>query len=187
MLTATGFDPAVPPAQVPMEISSGQAAELQAADHFHRGVQIVGRFERSGLVGIKVAESGHALRVSVSLSVDRLSVQDWHLNQETGVDDQALPRLIQVRAQGRLRQCLLLESDGAMKRGTVVFDLMPDEMPADGLLCIEVLDVTEGSDVPETLRGPWRDRSWTTAWPGCASTASGFRRSRTTASPTPLS
>ncbi|MGI5284708.1 hypothetical protein ACQEVF_15405 [Nonomuraea polychroma] len=153
MRTATGFDTAVPPVQVPVEISSGRAAELQAADHFRRGVQIVGRFERSGLVGLKVAEAGHAVRVNVTLSVDELSAQDWHLKQETGVDDKALPRLIQVRAQGRLRQCLLLESGGAVKKGTVVFDLMPDELPADGLLCIEVLDVTEGSGVPETLRG----------------------------------
>ncbi|WP_211370510.1 hypothetical protein [Nonomuraea turkmeniaca] len=153
MLTATGFDTAVQPGHVPMDISSGQAAEVQAADHFHRGVQIVGRFERSGLVGLKVAEADHALRVNVSLSVDELSARSWHPKGETDAGEKVLPRLIQVRAQGRLRQCLLLKSGGALKRGTVVFDLMPDEVPADGLLCIEVLDVTEGTGVPETLRG----------------------------------
>ncbi|MFG1680679.1 hypothetical protein ACGFNP_10945 [Nonomuraea sp. NPDC049269] len=151
--TATDFDRLVVPCEVPIEIAGGQTAALQVADQVHRGVQIVGRFERSGLAGFKVAAAGRRLRVTVTLAVDAGSVRGWHEGEPDPAEaGKGLPRLIQVRSQGRLRQCVLLKAGSRIKRSVVVFDLLPEEMPDDGLICIEALDIMGGRGVSGALR-----------------------------------
>jgi hypothetical protein len=151
--TATDFDKLVVPCAVPIEIASGQEAALQVADQVHRGVQIVGRFERSGLAGFKVAAAGRRLRVTVTLAVDAGSVRGWHEGEpDVAEAGKGLPRLIQIRSQGRLRQCVLLKAGSRIKRSVVVFDLLPEEMPDDGLICVEALDIMEGRGVSGALR-----------------------------------
>ncbi|MFE3455655.1 hypothetical protein ACFXJ8_42780 [Nonomuraea sp. NPDC059194] len=151
---ATAFDETVVPMSPPADVFSGGTAALQVADQFHRGVQIMGRFERSGLVGFKVAAKGRPLRVKVSLAVDAVSVPGWHLPEPSGQVQAAHlpPRLVQVRAQGRLRQCVLLKGGKSIMSAQATFDLMPDEVPDDGLVCVEALDITEGSGVSRELR-----------------------------------
>jgi hypothetical protein len=152
--TATDFDQLIAPCQVPTKILSGQEPALQVADQLHRGIDIVGRFERSGLAGFKVGAEGRRLRVKVVLAVDAGSVRGWNLDGEPGAVEagNGLPRLVQVRSQGRLRQCVLLRTSGQTKWGVAVFDLPPEEIPDDGLICVEALDLMEGRDISGALR-----------------------------------
>lgn len=148
---ATELDEVIVPLSPPIEVFGGQAAALQVADQFHRGKQILGRFERSGLVGFKVAARGRWLRVKVALALDETSFPGWHLDGRAQAS--RLPqRLIQVRAQGRLRQCVLLKGGPGIKSGQAVFDLLPEEVPDDGLVCVEILDITEGRGVSPEVR-----------------------------------
>ncbi|MFC5825221.1 hypothetical protein [Nonomuraea insulae] len=145
--SATELDQVILPAIPPIHLTSGKVAALQVADRLRRGSQIVGRFETSGLAGFKVSAQGRTLRVQVALSADERSVSGWH---EGRTEVAGLPRLVQVRSQGRLRQCVLLRGKKAHAR--VAFDLSPEEIPDDGLICVEVLDITEGDGVCEEVR-----------------------------------
>ncbi|MEV0309100.1 hypothetical protein [Nonomuraea fuscirosea] len=144
---ATDLDQVVLPAIPPVHLSSGRLSALQVTDRLRRGSQILGRFETSGLAGFKVSAQGRALRVQVSLSTDERSVSGWH---EGRTEMSPRPRLIQVLSQGRLRQCVLLRGRKAHAR--VAFDLSPDEIPDDGLICVEALDITEGDGVRDEVR-----------------------------------
>lgn len=146
--SATDLDQVILPAIPPAHVLSGRLAALQVTDRLHRGTQIVGRFETSGLAGFKIAAQGRSLRVRMSLSIDELSVSGWH----TGRTDppSSLPRLVQIRSQGRLRQCVLLR--GRRAHAQVAFDLAAEEIPDDGLICVEALDITEGDGVCEEVR-----------------------------------
>ncbi|WP_049564277.1 hypothetical protein [Nonomuraea sp. SBT364] len=148
---ATSLDEEIVALSPPVEVFSGRAAALQVADQLHRGEQIVGRFERSGLAGFKVAARGRRLRVKVSLAVDAMSMPGWHLPDAQG-RAATRPRLIQVRSQGRLRQCVLLKGGSGIRSAQATFDLLPDEVPDDGLVCVEALDITEGPGVDAEVR-----------------------------------
>ncbi|MCF6471068.1 hypothetical protein FAF44_22090 [Nonomuraea sp. MG754425] len=149
----TDLDQVILPIIPPVHVTNGRIPALQVADRLRRGSQVVGRFETSGLAGFKVSAQGRALRVSVSLSTDERSVTGLPGGQpEAG----SLPRLVQVRSQGRLRQCVLLRGKKAHAR--VAFDLSPEEIPDDGLICVEVLDITEGDGVCEEARAAVAER-----------------------------
>ncbi|MGW0802277.1 hypothetical protein [Nonomuraea sp. NPDC002799] len=146
--SATDFDRVILPAIPPVHLLSGQVAALQVTDRLHRGTQIVGRFETSGLAGFKVSAQGRPLRVRLSLSADERSVSGWHTGRTE--ETAPLPRFVQVRSQGLLRQCVLLR--GRKAHAQVAFDLSPEEIPDDGLICVELLDVTEGDGVCAEVR-----------------------------------
>ncbi|SET85511.1 hypothetical protein [Nonomuraea wenchangensis] len=152
--SGTDLDPVILPAIPPAHLRSGQIAALQVTDRLQRGSQIIGRFETSGLAGFKVAAQGRPLRVRMSLSLDEHSVSGWH----NGVTEAAssLPRLVQIRSQGRLRQCVLLR--GRRPHAQVAFDLSADEIPDDGLICVEALDIMEGDGISPEVRELVRDR-----------------------------
>ena len=150
----TEFDRVILPAIPPVHLHSGQISALQVTDRLHRGRQIVGRFESSGLAGFKVAAQGRRLRVRLSLSVDDRSVSGWHTGRTEPASQ--LPRLVQVRSQGRLRQCVLLR--GRKSHARAAFDLAAEEIPDDGLICVEALDITEGDGVCEEVRQAVADR-----------------------------
>ncbi|SDM40512.1 hypothetical protein [Nonomuraea jiangxiensis] len=147
--SSTDLDQVILPAIPPVHLLSGQISALQVTDRLQRGGHIVGRFETSGLVGFKVAAHGRPLRVQVSLSTDDMSVSGWH-NGITESQGPSLPRFVQVRSQGRLRQCVLLK--GRRAHAKVAFELAANEIPDDGLICVEVLDIMEGEGVSEELR-----------------------------------
>ncbi|MGW5681612.1 hypothetical protein [Nonomuraea sp. NPDC003754] len=151
---ATWLDEAVAELRPPVEVFDGQAAALTVTDQFHRGRRIVGRFERSGLMGFKVAAGGRRLRVTVTLALDAVSVPGWHLPGSSDLvkAHQLPPRLVQVRAQGQLRQCVLLKGGKGITSARAVFDLLPDEVPDDGLICVEALDITEGHGLSREAR-----------------------------------
>ncbi|MEV4803879.1 hypothetical protein AB0K18_28080 [Nonomuraea sp. NPDC049421] len=146
--SVTDVDPVILPAIPPVHLSSGKVAPLQVTDRLRRGTQIVGRFETSGLAGFKVSAQGRPLRVQVSLSADERSVSGWHEGRVEPLGP--VPRFLQVRSQGRLRQCVLLRGRRAHAR--VSFDLTPEEIPDDGLICVEVLDITEGDGISAEVR-----------------------------------
>ncbi|MEW9549900.1 hypothetical protein [Nonomuraea sp. NPDC050783] len=146
--SATDLDQVILPAIPPAHLLSGQIAALQVTDRLHRGSQIVGRFEGSGLAGFKIAAQGRPLRVRMSLSVDEHSVSGWHLGATEPAS--TLPRLVQIRSQGRLRQCVLLR--GRRAHAQVAFDLSAEEIPDDGLICVEALDIMEGDGVGPEVR-----------------------------------
>ncbi|MFB4276585.1 MULTISPECIES: hypothetical protein [unclassified Nonomuraea] len=146
--SATDLDQVILPAIPPVHLTSGKAAPLQVTDRLHRGRQILGRFETSGLAGFKVSAQGRPLRVQVALSTDERSVSGWHEGRTEPAS--TLPRFVQIRSQGRLRQCVLLR--GRKSHARVAFDLSPEEIPDDGLICIEALDITEGDGVSEEVR-----------------------------------
>ncbi|MFI7702995.1 hypothetical protein [Nonomuraea sp. NPDC049480] len=146
--SATDLDQVILPAIPPAHVLSGQMPALQVTDRLHRGTQIVGRFETSGLAGFKIAAQGRPLRVRMSLSVDELSISGWHTGRTEPVS--TLPRLVQIRSQGRLRQCVLLR--GRRSHAQVAFDLPAEEIPDDGLICVEALDIMEGDSVCEEVR-----------------------------------
>ncbi|AQZ68107.1 unnamed protein product [[Actinomadura] parvosata subsp. kistnae] len=145
--SATDLDQVILPAIPPVHLTNGRIAPLQVTDRLRRGSQIVGRFETSGLAGFKVSAQGRPLRVLVSLSADERSVSGWY---EGNTEPATLPRLIQIRSQGLLRQCVLLRGKRAHAR--VAFDLTPEEIPDDGLICVEALDITEGDGVCDEVR-----------------------------------
>ncbi|WP_165969831.1 hypothetical protein [Nonomuraea terrae] len=151
---ATDLDQVIVPAVPPVHLLTGDVPALQVTDRLHRGSQIIGRFETSGMVGFKISAQGRPLRVTLGLSTDDRSVSGWH----TGRTEPAGPgpRFLQIRSQGRLRQCVLLR--GKKSHARVAFDLTPEEIPDDGLVCIEALDVTEGDDVSEDLREALKGR-----------------------------
>lgn len=144
----TDVDPVILPAIPPVHLNSGKVAALQVTDRLRRGTQIVGRFETSGLAGFKVSAQGRQLRVHVSLSTDERSVSGWHEGRSEPVGP--VPRFVQIRSQGRMRQCVLLR--GRRAHAKVSFDLTPEEIPDDGLICVEVLDITEGDGVHPDVR-----------------------------------
>ncbi|MBF8187598.1 hypothetical protein ITP53_18025 [Nonomuraea sp. K274] len=152
--SGTDLDQVILPAIPPAHLNSGRIAALQVADRLRRGSQIVGRFETSALLGFKVSAQGRALRVHMSLSVDDLSVSGWHTGNTE--PQSTLPRLIQIRSQGRLRQCVLLK--GRRSHARVAFDLAPEEIPDDGLICVEALDIREGDGISSELRDAVSDR-----------------------------
>jgi hypothetical protein len=144
----TELDPVILPAIPPVHVLSGRISALQVTERLHRGTQIVGRFESSGLAGFRVSAQGRPLRVQLALSMDERSVSGWHLGRTD--PDVTLPRFVQIRSQGRLRQCVLLR--GRNPHARVAFDLTPEEIPDDGLICVEALDVMEGDDICDEVR-----------------------------------
>ncbi|BCJ36461.1 hypothetical protein Athai_39640 [Actinocatenispora thailandica] len=147
----TVLDRPVPALRPPVTVRTGGGASLQICDGFVRGTGIVGRFSASpGLLGLKVAAGG-PVRVSVVLRADRETATWW----EHRVPDSVRPRrphaarLLLVRSQGATRAAALLTRPrGAFAldaTATVRFDLAADELPADGLLVLEIADAAAGT------------------------------------------
>ncbi|WP_449062876.1 hypothetical protein [Planomonospora algeriensis] len=166
---ATVHESAVEPLIPPVVVESGRTPGFQVTDQVYRGTRYVGRFASSGLAGFKVLGNGTGVRVRVRLSIDNKAVKAWLKEVEgaegpegaegaEGIEGSArrarLPRLLQIRSQGTLRQCVVLDSREARRRpyATVEFDLAADEVPPDGLLCLEVADVEGWRRTPPSVR-----------------------------------
>lgn len=145
---ATEFDRPVPRLPVPGTLTSGGRPQLQLVDGLARGDGVIGRFETSpALVAVKLAPVATRVRVTVHLAADEDTASWW----ERRVPEDVVPRsphaarLLRVRSQGQTRGAVLLarrvEDFGLRARTRLGFELVPDELPSDGFLIVEVSDV----------------------------------------------
>ncbi|NLU78349.1 hypothetical protein HCA58_08140 [Micromonospora sp. HNM0581] len=145
---ATEFDEPVPARELPAMFASGGDAEVLIADQVSRGVAIVGRVQSgSGAVVLKVRTGGRAVRVRIDLHVDDASQTAWSRAAAPTRGMRELPRLVTVRAQGTDRAAALISRQRGRLRmveahAWVEFDLRAEEVGADGLLIVEVVDGT---------------------------------------------
>lgn len=147
---ATRFDEVIQPPELPTTFSRGDAPAVQLLDGFVQGRQILGRFVVTpGLLGLRAAATGRAVRVTLRLRVDEESATWWRsrVGERTAAPDDvgAAPRLLQVRSQGSVRGAVLLarapwSQPATPLRAAVSFALQPAELPADGLLLLELCD-----------------------------------------------
>ncbi|MEP6462757.1 MAG: hypothetical protein ABJC62_04935 [Frankiaceae bacterium] len=156
---STSYDDVVHPRPLPVSFTRGDDPAVQLIDGFVRGRQSLGRFAvATGLVGFRVAADARPVRVTVQLRADEVSAKYWtgRVAEPLGVaGDPSAPRVLQLKSQGRVRGAVLLcrapwAAEGTPVRGALRFGLAPEELPADGLLLIEVADapglaVGEGS------------------------------------------
>jgi hypothetical protein len=143
---ATDYD--VPPSiiEVPVELGSGRADGLHIVDQVLRGTGIVGRVTGDfGAVGLKVRDPGTATRVAVTVHLDEVATRWWSDRVRPPRMAPELPRLVLLRAQGKLRGAALLARRQGLRRAggakaTVEFDLTAAELSGDGMLMIELAE-----------------------------------------------
>ncbi|MFI5494495.1 hypothetical protein [Actinoplanes sp. NPDC051859] len=143
----TDFDE---PAQVldglPIEVASGQDSGVCIVDQVVRGVAILGRVTGDhGAVGLKLRDPGVATRVSVGIQLDETSTRWWADRVRPPRLAPELPRLVLVRAQGKLRGAALLARHQGFRHAagaqvTVEFDLAAADLDGDGLLMVELAE-----------------------------------------------
>lgn len=132
----------VPALAVPGSVGSGFDPALQLVDQVVRGRRVVGRCGAgAALCGVRVANNNAPVQVTVTLRLDSGAVDWWQRGRPTPA---ALPRLVVVSAQGILRQGVLLSLDrsgaGTSVTARVAFTVAAVDLPADGLLLVEVAD-----------------------------------------------
>jgi hypothetical protein len=148
----TDFDEPSVPAGLPMELTTGMHPSITIVDQMVRGRGIIGRITGDfGAVAVKVAGTGGPVRVTVSIGLDEVSTRWWADRVRPSRTTPELPRLVVLRAQGRIRGCAILARrqgwrGAASADATLSFDLAEGELEADGLLMVEL---------GETLPPPW--------------------------------
>lgn len=152
----TEFDRPAPQLAVPGAVTSGRQPELRLDDGLTRGDGVVGRFEASpALVAVKLGPVRTPVTVTLRLVADEDTSAWW----ERRVPEPVLPRLphgprlLRVRSQGATRGAVVLArrtQDFQLRtRARFTFRLTPDELPDDGLLIVELADVTR--TLPDSL------------------------------------
>lgn len=152
----TEFDRPAARLAVPGAVTSGRGPELRLDDGLTRGDGVVGRFEASpALVAVKLAPVRGDVTVTVRLAADEDTAAWWERRVPESVRPRLPhePRLLRVRSQGRTRGAVVLARrpwDFALRgRVRFAFRLTPDELPDDGILIVELADLTR--DLPESL------------------------------------
>jgi hypothetical protein len=152
----TEFDRPAARLAVPGAVESGRRPELRLDDGLARGDGVVGRFEASpALVAVKLAPVRGDVTVTVRLAADEDTAAWWERRVPVTVRPRSPhePRLLRVRSQGRTRGAVVLARrpwDFALRgRARFAFRLTPDELPDDGILIVELADVTR--DLPASL------------------------------------
>lgn len=156
----TDFDQPIEPLPVPGAAKKGQTSALWMLDGASRAPHRLARLVKPvGLLGVKVAETGQDLRVSVTLLVDETSTHMWN-KVHTKRDEEPIltsefhqHRLVEVSAQGRPRAVTLLALRGGDGkpgvRQQVHFDLPASEVGDSGLL---MFSFEEPAGAPEWAR-----------------------------------
>ncbi|MBB2945188.1 hypothetical protein FB565_004921 [Actinoplanes lutulentus] len=140
----TDFDEPSVPAALPMELTSGMHPSLTIVDQMVRGRGIIGRITGDfGAVAVKVAGTGGPVRVTVSIGLDEISTRWWADRVRPSRTTPELPRLVVLRAQGRIRGSVVLARrqgwrGAASAEATLSFDLAEGELDSDGLLMVEL-------------------------------------------------
>ncbi|MEU4694420.1 hypothetical protein [Actinoplanes sp. NPDC023714] len=144
----TDFDEPSVPAALPMELTTGMHPSVTIVDQMVRGRGIIGRITGDfGAVAVKVAGTGGPVRVTVSVGLDEVSTRWWADRVRPSRTTPELPRLIVLRAQGRIRgSAVLARRQGwrgaASAEAVLAFDLAEGELDGDGLLMVELGETT---------------------------------------------
>ncbi|GAA4596625.1 hypothetical protein BJY16_002077 [Actinoplanes octamycinicus] len=157
----TDFDEPAVAATLPMELTSGSSSAIRIVDQMIRGTGIVARAAGEfGAVAIKVNGTGGPVRVAVSVGLDEMATRWWSDRVRPSRLAPELPRLVLVRAQGRIRGALVLARRqgwraAAPAEATLGFDLAAGELAEDGLLIVELAEARH----PEWAAGRLSPRS----------------------------
>jgi hypothetical protein len=147
----TDYDEPVTYAPLPVELTSGVDPAVTILDQTARGQAIVGRILGDfGAVALNVRGTGRPLRATVTIGLDDIGVWWWSDRVKPSRLAAEKPRLITVRAQGRLRGAVLLHRRQGLRRAAPVtaslsFDLDEHELDGEGLFIVEF---GEARDLP---------------------------------------
>ncbi|WP_199515004.1 hypothetical protein [Nucisporomicrobium flavum] len=131
---------------LPIEVTSGRDPGLGIVDQVVRGQGIVGRVTGDhGAVGLKVSSPGAGTRVAVQIHLDEVGTRWWSDRVRPSRLAPELPRVVLLRAQGRLRGAAVLARRQGLRRAggaklTLEFDLTAAELDGDGLLMVELAE-----------------------------------------------
>lgn len=152
----TDFDKPIEPLTVPGVAGKGETSALCILDGANRAPRRLSRLvRRVGLLGLKIANPGQGVRVSMTLLVDGISTSLWNRVHSPSEEEPILEneflnhRLVEVRAQGRPRALVLMAlrgSDVGGVRHQLQFDLPASEIGDAGLL---MFGLEEPSYLPE--------------------------------------
>jgi hypothetical protein len=149
----TEFDGPIVPLEVPGRLGKGTDSALCILDGANRAPHRLSRMVRPvGLLGIKLAQPGSGVRITMRLLVDDISTQMWdrHMFRLRGEpmphDEEYVPsdvttrhRLVEVTAQGRSRALAMLalrRHDDGVVRQHVSFELPAEEIGDSGLVMV---------------------------------------------------
>jgi hypothetical protein len=126
----------------PAELSSGHDPAVRVTDGFVRGDRKLGRCRTSpAAVGVKVGFAG-PLRITLDLVLDDTSVAWWagHAGVPAAAEQAGRPRLLLIHAQRRFRRAAVLRPEPGRRaaRAAPSFELAAAEIPADGLVLLEL-------------------------------------------------
>jgi hypothetical protein len=133
-------------AALPVEVTSGRDPGLGIVDQVVRGQAILGRVTADhGAVGLKVSSPGVDTRVAVQIHLDEVGTRWWSDRVRPSRLAPELPRVVLLRAQGRLRGAAVLARRQGLRRAggaklTLEFDLTAAELEGDGLLMVELAE-----------------------------------------------
>ncbi|MEV6347067.1 hypothetical protein [Actinoplanes sp. NPDC051851] len=150
----TIYDEPVVPAGLPLDLTTGMSPSVTIVDQMVRGQRIVGRINGEwGAIAVKINGTGAPARVTVSIGLDEMGTRWWADRVRPSRFAPELPRLVSLRAQGRIRgAAVLARRQGWRAAGgatvALSFDLEPGELSADGMLIVELA---------ETRRPSWAD------------------------------
>ena len=143
----TEFDEPHSPADLPVELTRGFDPSVTILDQVVRGNGIVGRVNGEfGAVAVKVNAPGRPVRVSVSIGLDEMSTRWWSDKVRPSRLAPEIPRLVAVRAQGRIRGAAVLARrqgwrGAATAEAVLAFDLTAGELDGNGLLIVELAEI----------------------------------------------
>ncbi|MEV0896694.1 hypothetical protein [Actinoplanes sp. NPDC049802] len=147
----TDYDEPALPAGLPLTLSSGMNPAVTILDQMVRGNGIVGRVVGDfGAIALKIHGGGGPVRVAVSIGLDDVATRWWADRVRPSRLAAELPRLVAVRAQGRIHGgAVLARRQGwrgaASAEATLSFDLTAGEMRDDGLLLVEIAETAHPS------------------------------------------
>lgn len=147
----TALDVPVQPLNIPGELTSRAGKAMYVLDGVNRAPRRLARIARpAGLMGVKLANPGARIRITLQLLVDEVSTRMWHQHHVGLVGgrvdpDDPLPdvsrqhRLVEISVQGRPRGVLMLslrQRDAESVRQQFRLELDPDEIDEGGLVMI---------------------------------------------------
>ncbi|MFC7529587.1 hypothetical protein [Actinoplanes sp. GCM10030250] len=147
----TDFDEPHSPATLPLNLTRGFDPSVTILDQVVRGQGIVGRVTGEfGAVAVKINGTGRPVRVTVSIGLDEVATRWWADRVRPSRLAPELPRLVAVRAQGRIRGAAVLARrqgwrGAASAEATLSFDLTAEEMDSNGLLIVELAETPHPS------------------------------------------
>ena len=149
----TEFDGPIVPLEVPGVLGKGTDSALCILDGANRAPHRLSRMVRPvGLLGVKLAQPGSGIRITMRLLVDGISTGLWdrHMLRLRGEpipdEEEYVPtdvtdrhRVVEISAQGRSRALAMLalrRSDDGIVRQQLSFEIDADEIGDSGLVMV---------------------------------------------------